>query len=442
MTIAPEVTTAPPPLALGAPRGAADLTVMAGLRSVSATLSRVDSSRLDAAGGVSPRVAAAVLGELDRVIGRLQGLRLSVLAAADRSQVAGLGGFSGTGAWAASATRGDSAQAARDVRLATALNDTGLATTRAAVTAGEVSTDKAGIIVRAIEALPADLSTSSRDRIQTSLVETARTSDPGSLRKAGRRALVLAAAEVDARAAKEHEVRVLQSEEERAYAKCRMTLHDNGDGTTSGSFTVPTPTASILRKVVQQLTSPRRAASDHTTGHRDGGRWARAQGQAFAQLLEHLPTDRLHGKVAATVVVTVDHGDLRSQLGVAHLDTGHDLTAGQARRLACNAGILPAVLGGASLPLDLGRQERFYTEHQRVALATVYDACAAEGCDRPYAWSELHHEDPWRQGGNTDLHLAVPLCGWHHRRVHDPTYDATTTTSRDGIKTVTLHRRE
>ena len=159
------------------------------------------------------------------------------------------------------------------------------------------------------------------------------------------------------------------------------------------------------------------------------------------ELLEHLPTDRLNGKVAATVVVTVDHDQLRQNLGAAHLDTGHDLSVSETRRLACTAGILPAVLDGTSLPLDLGRANRFFTEAQRVALATTYDECASEGCDRPYAWSELHHEDPWAKDGRTDLQLAVPLCRFHHRRAHDPTYDHCVRTDSSGRKSVTYHRR-
>src|SRR5699024_4678175 len=98
------------------------------------------------------------------------------------------------------------------------------------------------------------------------------------------------------------------------------------------------------------------------------GDWAHRYGAAFVELIEHLPTETLSGKVAATVVVTVEHDRLKESLGAAHLDTGHDLSAGEARRLACNAGVLPAVLGGRSVPLDLGRQERFFTEAQRVAL--------------------------------------------------------------------------
>ncbi len=168
--------------------------------------------------------------------------------------------------------------------------------------------------------------------------------------------------------------------------------------------------------------------------------WAQRHGQAFVEILEHLPTDRLPGRTAANVVVTVDLEALREGLGVAHLDTGHDLSAAQARRLACSAGILPAVLGGAGLPLDLGRTARFFSERQSTALATVYDECSAEGCDRPYAWCELHHEDPWSVGGTTDLDLAVPLCGWHHRRIHDRRYEHAITDA-GGRKRVAFHRR-
>jgi len=169
--------------------------------------------------------------------------------------------------------------------------------------------------------------------------------------------------------------------------------------------------------------------------------WAHEYGTAFVELLAHLPTDRLSGKVAATVVVTIDHDQLREQLGAAHLDTGHDLSAAEARRLACSAGVLPAVLDGSSLPLNLGRTKRFFTEAQRVALATTYDQCAAEHCDRPYAWTDLHHEDPWSKGGSTDLHLGVPLCGPHHRRAHDARYEHVINTDGSGRQAVSFHTR-
>ena len=44
------------------------------------------------------------------------------------------------------------------------------------------------------------------------------------------------------------------------------------------------------------------------------------------------------------MVVTIEEQQLRERLKAAGLDTGETISAGQARRLACNAGILLAVL--------------------------------------------------------------------------------------------------
>jgi hypothetical protein len=160
-------------------------------------------------------------------------------------------------------------------------------------------------------------------------------------------------------------------------------------------------------------------------GNFTGLSWTEALGQALIELCEHLPTDGLaqHGRVGATIVVHLDHQRLLDGLAAAHLDSGGDLSVGEARRLACGAGIIPAVYGGASQPLDLGRESRFHNKAQRIALSARHDTCAAEGCQRPFAWCEIHHPHAWVAGGRTDLGNAVPLCGWHHRRAHDSRYD-------------------
>ncbi len=151
--------------------------------------------------------------------------------------------------------------------------------------------------------------------------------------------------------------------------------------------------------------------------------WRHRRGLAFVELLEHLPTDHLHPKTAATIVVTLDHSVLTGALKTAGLDTGHTITAGEARRLACGAGIIPAVLGSKSVALDLGRENRLFSEPQRLAVGLTHHTCAADGCERPFAWCELHHREPWSRGGPTDLNNAVPLCHYHHQRIHDHAYD-------------------
>ncbi len=389
------------------------------------------------------RVSGHDVAEVERAISRLAALKLALVSAADRQGAAERAGMTNTGTWLAAHTRAWGAKAAADVALATTL-ESSLPVTRQALADGLLSTEHAAVIAGTTSRLPDYLSEAERVAIETALVAKARHLDPARLRRSARRALE--AAERSAEEVLEHEDAELRGEESRAARRVRLSLHDNLDGTVTGHFTVPTLAGAILRKTIQQMVSPRRrspagdaeadAAEDAKT--RD---WPHEYGNAFVELLEHLPTDRLSGKVAATVVVTIDHDRLREGLGAAHLDTGHDLSASEARRLACSAGVLPAILDGASQPLDLGRTKRFFTEAQRVALATTYDRCAAEGCDRPYAWVDLHHEDPWAEGGATNLDLAVPLCGKDHRRAHDRRFETVVRTAASGCKSVTFHRR-
>ena len=99
------------------------------------------------------------------------------------------------------------------------------------------------------------------------------------------------------------------------------------------------------------------------------------------------------------------------------------LTATEVRRLACSASILPAVVGGASEVLDLGRSKRLFSRAQRKALAIRDRRCRAEDCEIPPAWCEAHHAaKPWVEGGRTDLKDGVLLCSFHHHRAHDPAW--------------------
>jgi uncharacterized protein DUF222/HNH endonuclease len=144
----------------------------------------------------------------------------------------------------------------------------------------------------------------------------------------------------------------------------------------------------------------------------------------LCELIEHLPTTGWTGGNGCEVLVKLDLDALLTGLGAAGLDTGVAITAGQARRLACEAGLVPAVLGGMSQPLDLGRSRRLHDKTQRRALALRYDSCAVAGCGRPFAWCEIHHHRlSWARGGRTDLDNGLPLCGHHHRRAHDTGFD-------------------
>jgi hypothetical protein len=379
---------------------------------------------------VADRDHASLVRECARARARLQALELKLVAAADKARVPTDSGAASTAAWHASVTNTEPAESARQTKLATALDEEALAGTAGALGHGEVSAAHAVVIAAAIKALPEGLAPDEVAKVEADLLAKARVMNPKALRKAARRALEALAREravVDA-----HEDTQIREEEERARAKTRLTLHDNGDGTVTLHATVPTLAAAVLKKVLDQMTSPRRGRLGATEAQAGGPgtanptspvyNWARRRGEVFVSLLERLPTDHLHSKVAATVVVNLDHDTLRDGLAAAGLDTGDVISAAEARRLACSAGLVPAVLGGASQPLDLGRTQRFFTEAQRVAGALVHETCAADGCDMPYAWAEAHHRQPWSAGGRTDQRELVPLCSFHHQRIHDPTY--------------------
>jgi hypothetical protein len=127
--------------------------------------------------------------------------------------------------------------------------------------------------------------------------------------------------------------------------------------------------------------------------------------------------------VNATVVVTIPLDTLLGGLKAAQLDTGTRISPGLSRRWACEAGVIPAVLGSQSQVFDLGRKTRFATTGQRIALTIQQGGCTAEGCDWPPGMCHVHHDQPWSRGGRTDLKDLRLLCPHHHARAHDPAYE-------------------
>lgn len=378
---------------------------------------------LEAAPSMTSGDYTTAVGEWARVNNRVQAVVMRLVASAEDNDVADLTGHPGTAPWLADQLHADGADAARSVHLARSLRS--LPATAAALAQGDITPAHATVIADTDRRLGDSVSDEERSAIEDHLLTRASAISPRQLRKAARRALQ--ALDRDRHEVDADEDNVLAAEERRARERTRLTFHDNGDGTLSGYFTVPILAGSILKKLVEQLASPRRGrlgASYAQAGDQgEAINWPRRYGEALIELIEHLPTDRLPSKVAATMLVNLDLDALRDGVKGCGLDVDESISAAEARRMACGAGLVPAVLDGASFPLDLGRSKRFFTEAHRVAGATRWSTCAADGCERPYAWTELHHRQPWLAGGATDLANMVPLCGFHHRRVHDPDFE-------------------
>ncbi len=116
--------------------------------------------------------------------------------------------------------------------------------------------------------------------------------------------------------------------------------------------------------------------------------------------------------------VTVDLDALRGNVAVGQLHTGGLLSPEATRRLACDALILPVLLNGASIPIDIGRARRTFASAARQAVILRDGGCAFLGCDRPPRWCQVHHVISWLAGGPTDRDNGVALCSYHHRLIH------------------------
>ena len=211
--------------------------------------------------------------------------------------------------------------------------------------------------------------------------------------------------------------RHLEREEAEAHKTCFLKTWSDGHGSTYGRFKIPDLTGTILTTALEAYANPNRPDPIP----REGVATPRVYGQAFCELLEHLPPDQLPqtGGINATVLVTMTLDTLLGGLRAANiLGTDTLLSPGQARRLAAAAGVIPAVLDGQSQLLDLGRR-RTFTQPQRIAMALRQGGlCNIKGCERPATWCDANHRQPWSHGGRTTIDNGELICPRHHTLVH------------------------
>lgn len=188
--------------------------------------------------------------------------------------------------------------------------------------------------------------------------------------------------------------------------------------------------AAVLDATLAALSAPRPGPA----GEPDPRSPARRRGDALVDLVRRgaacTEDTALPGAAKAHVVVTIGLQALLEGLaGAGVTATGQVLAPGTVRRMACDAGILPLVLGTEGSPLDLGRTARLFTPTQRAALAHRDGGCSFPGCTRPPAWCDAHHIIHWLYGGLTNLDNGALLCPSHHTHVHRLGLTATVTST-------------
>ena len=279
--------------------------------------------------------------------------------------------------------------------------------------AGRVGFDQATAIVHSIRRLPCELDLPTVDACEQAMLAHVHEFDPDLMKQFGHHVVTVVAPEVG----EEADRLALLREEARARGDRSFSWARDGLGSVRFRGQLPIVDAEPLVALMTAVT----ASLPVTDELGELVPIQRRQADALKSIVGayaasgQAPT---LGGDRPRVVVTISLDGLRAGLGMGTLcSSGEALSAGDIRRLACDADIIPAVVGGASQILDLGRRSRLFTGATRQALALRDRGCVFPGCNAGPTICEGHHIQPWWAGGRTDLGNAVLLCPHHHRIV-------------------------
>lgn len=365
------------------------------------------SAGLDAALGewaaVSPTALspAALVNGLDEMHAaecRLRALQAEWLAAADAADAVVTETGRATRWWLIEEQRQGPAEAGRRMRLARGMAEAPLVA--AALRAGDINPDHALLILGVLPHTPDDL----RGTVEDALVDLARTRPPFLVGRAVDHILEMLGVDGESEAARE-----------RRYAERGVGVDETigGIGSLNGTLT-----PEVREKLTLALDTAGTPAADDPRSRRQ--RWHDALGEIAGFYLAHTDAASPVNGERPRIVVTIDYDALVDRLHErwATLDTGLQVSPATARRLACDAEILPAVLRGRSEVLDIGRAARsFTTATRRAAWLRDGGRCTYPRCSRPPR--ELHHVVHWANGGASNLDNAAWLCTFHHWLVHE-----------------------
>ncbi|WP_166678555.1 HNH endonuclease [Kribbella voronezhensis] len=272
---------------------------------------------------------------------------------------------------------------------------------------------QAEAIVSALEAVPkANVEVEDLLVAEQQLVEAARHLRPGELRRLGQR--IRDVLDTDGP----------EPAEEAAARREALRLTNADQGVKFAGF-LANDNAELLRTLVEAAAKPHKVDGQFDPRSRE-----KRQADALVQILTAAAdTGDLPGRggVKPHVTVTIDYADLVSDTrnAIGELQFGDGLSASAVRRLACDAGIIPVVLGSESEPLDVGREHRYVTKALREALNRRDKGCVVCGAAPRYC--HAHHIVHWADGGSTSLENLALLCGVHHLAVHAGHFTVTIT---------------
>ena len=368
------------------------------------------------------RELGALLAQLERLSHRLAYAQVTALAQAVGSDLAARDGATSLPAWLRATA--DVPMAVSKARLALHAGLACRPVTATAFAAGDISMDAAATVCAAMDQLPGDVPAALTSQVEALLVDTAR--------EEGTRAVTRRATEIVHRFAPDQ----LEQEEQAQRHGRRLRLTLRPDGTVGLRGVLDKEAGALAYALLGPLAAPS-PASDGVPDLRDT---EARYGDALVQVLKLASTvapdargERPH------IVVTIGLDGLQHKLGCppGRLATDAPISPGAARRLACDAAVIPLVLGSRGEPLDIGRASRLVPAGLRRALIARDRGCAFPGCNRPASWTDAHHIRHWADGGPTAISNLVLICGRHHSTIH---HDGWTIELIDGLPTFTPPR--
>lgn len=362
-----------------------------------------------------------VLGELDGLVVAAEAARVMVVRESmDRGETgaASGGGPSSTTVtqwlrhWAPSLRAGGAGPV---VAVATAFGKAVNAPVQAAVSAGAPPVRAAAVVVAEYDRLQPLLGEHAQAPVLETMIETAAEHGPSACRRV--RPFLLATYGRDG---------ALQEQQDAARRFAALSAPVTADGSAPGlelfayRLTLDVEAKEVLEAAIGPLSAPRPSASES-----DLRPFQQRRADALIEVIhravaagESVPTT-----AKAQLFITVDYDPLAAGLRgagstVGGLSAGTLLAPETVRRLACDASIIPVVLGADSQVLDWGTAKRLFTIAQTKRLWLRDGCCTCPGCDAPPHWAQGHHLVHWADGGDTDLSNAALLCRRHHTIVH------------------------
>lgn len=306
---------------------------------------------------------------------------------------------------------------------------------RDAATSGRISLDQAAAINEALNGLPASLDKAEHEHAED-LILGAATHLPAEKLRIMSGALVATVAPGQAETTEQRAER-LEARDVRARTRRSLRFGPETDGSIDFWGNIPVVEGRRLQQLVQAIADrDYRSAKDV----HDRQRLQETPQQRLADALSTLvtavdtieksaspgapspvsapSTERSGTRIptsATQLMVVIPYEKLLDRMcDRAVLMDGSAVSPGELRMLACQADLVPAVLGTDSTVLDVGRVHRLAPPALRLAVALRDGGCAYPGCGAPMWHCDVHHITPWQLGGPTNLANVVALCRSHH----------------------------